>query len=85
MLVHSSKELAKLIYSERKRYKLSQVKAGAKVGLKQTTFSRFEINPENAHISTLFRILSTLDLEMRITPKSKKVKVTAHKQWAEKW
>lgn len=82
MLIHSPNDLAKMISSQRKRTKLSQADAGAKVGLKQTTLSHFEKNPENSQINTLFRILSALDLEIHINPKPKN-KIS--NLWKEKW
>ncbi len=96
MLIHSPKELSKLVFSERKRHKLSQAEAGSNVGLKQTTVSHFEINPERTQVTTLFRILASLDLEIHITPKSKNLKTVPKKirkesekiqvkNWKEKW
>jgi HTH-type transcriptional regulator / antitoxin HipB len=95
MLIHSPKELAKLLYSERKRHRLSQAKAGSKVGLKQTTISHFETNPERTQVTTLFRILASLDLEIHVTPKSENIKIGSKKirkdtekqvkSWKEKW
>lgn len=82
MLIHSPQALAELAYSQRKRNQLSQTQATSKVGLKQTTLSRFETKPEGTQLATLFRILSALDLEMHIIPKSKAQNST---RWKEEW
>lgn len=96
MLIHSPNELSKLIFSERKRHKLSQAEAGSRVGLKQTTVSHFETNPERTQVTTLFRILASLDLEIHVTPKPENLKTVPRKirkesekiqvkNWKEKW
>lgn len=71
MLIHSPQELAKTVLNQRKQKKLSQADTGAKVGLKQTTVSKFEAKPETTQLATLFRILSALELEIHIMPKKK--------------
>lgn len=71
MLVHSPQELAKTVFSRRKQKKLSQANTAAAVGLKQTTLSKFEARPDTTQLATLFRILSSLELEMHILPKKK--------------
>jgi HTH-type transcriptional regulator/antitoxin HipB len=53
MLIHSPKELALLIISQRKKLKLSQADVGRRVGLKQQTISEFEIKPEGTKLNTL--------------------------------
>jgi HTH-type transcriptional regulator / antitoxin HipB len=80
MLVHSPIALAKLVQGERKRSRLNQTQVSSLVGLKQTTLSRFETKPQGTQLETLFRILSALNLEMRIVPKGK-----ASKVWKEEW
>lgn len=69
MLIHSASDLAKAVLSRRKQKKLSQSVTGSKVGLKQTTLSKFETKPETTQLETVFRILSSLGLEMHIMPK----------------
>ena len=80
MLVYSPEGLAKVAHDARKRRKLSQAQVSSLVGLKQNTLSRFETNPQGTQLATLFRILSALDLEMQVVPKSK-----ATKDWKEEW
>lgn len=72
MLIHSAKDLAKFAHTQRKKKSINQSALGAKVGLKQTTISKFEIRPQTTKLDTLFRILSALDMELHIIPKPQK-------------
>ncbi|WP_281188673.1 helix-turn-helix domain-containing protein [Vibrio harveyi] len=73
MLITSPKQLAIHLRDERKSRNLSQNKVADPVGIKQDTVSKFELNPETTRIQTLFRILSSLNLEMHIVPKSESI------------
>lgn len=73
MLITSPKQLAIHLRDERKHKNLSQTKVADPVGLKQDTVSKFELNPETTSIQTLFRILSSLNLEMHIVQKSESI------------
>ncbi|HHF7374319.1 helix-turn-helix domain-containing protein [Legionella bozemanae] len=83
MLIHSPLELALLIKNQRKKLKLSQEEVAALVGLKQKTISAMENNPENMRLSTLFRILSALDLDLKIAAKNDSNTTT--NQWNNEW
>jgi len=83
MLIHAPKELALLAINQRKKLKLSQTDVGSLVGLNQKTISGFENNPENTKLETLFRILSALNLDIKILPKND-VSIP-HTQWKEEW
>ena len=67
--VRSPKELALAVMSQRKKLKLSQLEVGKLVGLKQATLSAFENKPEGTQLETLFRILSALNLDIKISEK----------------
>lgn len=84
MLITSSKQLAIHLRDERKNKNLSQTKIADPVGLKQDTVSKFEVNPEATRIQTLFRILSSLNLDMHIVPKGKSID-QANNGSDEKW
>lgn len=71
MLIRSPNDLAGIVHEQRKQSGVSQSKAASRVGLKQNTISNFEKDPLGTKLDTLFRILSALDLEMHIAPKSK--------------
>ena len=71
MQARSPKELAVYVTDQRKKQKLTQARVGDLVGLKQATISAFENNPETTRIDTLFRILSAINLDLKLEPRSK--------------
>lgn len=83
MLIHSPKELALLVISQRKKLKLSQAEVANLVGLKQKTISAFENKPEGTKLNTLFLILSAVKLDITTIAKDKTTAVNA--QWKEEW
>lgn len=83
MLIRSPKELALQIATQRKKLKLSQTTVGKSVGLKQQTVSDFEIKPEVTQLDTLFRILSALNLDLKLVPKDQEE--TGKNEWHEEW
>ncbi|EGR2744400.1 TPA: helix-turn-helix domain-containing protein [Vibrio parahaemolyticus] len=85
MLITSPKQLAIHLRDERKHKNLSQTKVADPVGLKQDTVSKFELNPETTSIQTLFRILSSLNLEMHIVQKSESIYPKSYDDDGEKW
>ncbi|MBM4985279.1 helix-turn-helix domain-containing protein [Vibrio parahaemolyticus] len=85
MLITSPRQLAIHLRDERKHKNLSQAKVADPVGLKQDTVSQFEINPETTRIQTLFRILSSLNLEMHIVQKGESIYSNLDDEYDEKW
>ncbi|MBH9742189.1 helix-turn-helix domain-containing protein [Vibrio navarrensis] len=85
MLITSPRQLAIHLRDERKHKNLSQTKVADPVGLKQDTVSKFELNPETTSIQTLFRILSSLNLEMHIVQKSESIYSKVDDDDGEKW
>lgn len=83
MFARSPKELALLVTHKRKKLKLSQAEVGNLVGLKQQTISEFEIRPESTQIDTLFRILSALNLDIRVSAKDEAPAMK--NKWKEEW
>lgn len=82
MLIKSPKELAIYAGNYRKKLDLTQSELGQRVGLKQQTVSDFELRPEYCQIETLFRILSALELDMKLVPKNQQ---SGESQWHEEW
>ena len=82
-IVHSPTELSLLIKNQRKKLKLSQAEVGELVGLQQKTISAIENMPENVKLSTVFRILSALDLEMKMASKKESDKTI--NPWVDEW
>ncbi|MCX8758033.1 helix-turn-helix domain-containing protein [Vibrio parahaemolyticus] len=85
MLITSPKQLAIHLRDDRKSKNLSQTKVADPVGIKQDTVSKFELNPETTSIQTLFRILSSLNLEMHIVQKSESIYSKVDDDDEEKW
>lgn len=83
MLIRSPKELALLVINRRKELNLSQAEVGKLVGLKQQTISAFENKPESTKLETLFRILSSTKLNMRLLAKGESY--LAKNDWKEEW
>ena len=65
------KQIGTLVRRARKRSALSQQQLGDKVGLRQETISLIENGNPAAKIETLLAVLSALDLEFQIAPRSK--------------
>lgn len=70
-LARDPKQIGNLIRRARKRQALSQKELGAKAGLRQETISLIESGNPSAKIETLLSVLSVLDLEFHIAPRSK--------------
>jgi HTH-type transcriptional regulator/antitoxin HipB len=84
MFIRSPKELALLVISQRKKHKLSQKEVSKRVGLRQQTISNFEINPNNTKLSTLFHILSAVNLDIKAFNKDEASLIT-QTQWKKEW
>lgn len=70
-LARSPQQIGNLIRRARKKRTLSQQELGQKTGLRQETISLVENGNPGAKIETLLSILSALDLEFHIAPRSK--------------
>lgn len=70
-LARDPKQIGNLIRRARKQRALSQKALGDKAGLRQETISLIESGNAAAKIKTLLAVLAALDLEFRITPRSK--------------
>ena len=70
-LARSPQQIGNLIRRARKRLSLSQQELGKKTGLRQETISLVETGNPSARIETLLSILSALDLEFQVAPRSK--------------
>jgi len=62
-------QLGQILRDRRSSLRLTQYKAGQTVGLLPKTISALEISPEGSSISSLFKLLSALDLEIILRPK----------------
>tara|TARA_B100002019_G_scaffold281149_1_gene284897 strand:- start:3870 stop:4145 length:276 start_codon:yes stop_codon:yes gene_type:complete len=91
MKITDPKALSIYLRDERRRRGLSQGKVGDLVGLRQGTVSKFESMPEKMQLDTLFRLLSALELELAVKPKSCIVRKKnsafsmSGDKWTEEW
>lgn len=65
-MIYSPSQLANHIKLIRTKHKLTQAELAKKVGLKQSTLSGFETNPETTQLKTFFKILQALELKLDI-------------------
>lgn len=67
--VRTTHQLAMVLQGHRKQSRLTQKQTADKVGLLAKTVSALENEPDSVTISSLFKLLSALDLEMVLQPK----------------
>ncbi len=67
----TTRQLALALKGWRKSRKLTQAEAGSQVGLRPKTVSALESKPDPSTLASLFKLLSALELELVIRPKSK--------------
>ncbi len=65
------RQIGAIIRRARKRQGLNQQQLGAKAALRQETISLIETGNAASRIETLLAVLSALDLEFQIAPRSK--------------
>ena len=70
-LARNPKQIGNLIRRARKQRGLSQTQLGERTGLRQATISLIETGNPAATLETILTVLSVLDLELRIAPRSK--------------
>lgn len=70
-LARNPKQIGNLIRRARKQRGLSQTQLGEMAGLRQATISMIETGNPAATLETILTVLSVLDLEFRIVPRSK--------------
>lgn len=70
-LARNPQQIGNLIRRTRKKLGLSQKQIGEQAGLRQETISLIETGNPAAKLETMLAVLSALDLEFRIVPRSK--------------
>lgn len=92
MKVTTSKQLGNCLKDARLSQKLSQSKVASKVGIRQDTVSSFEQNPDATKLETLFKILSSLNLELDVRERGAGTENSLldntpvdNKDWKEEW
>ena len=79
--VQTPVQLGQILKARRNILRLTQEKAGRTVGLLPKTISALEIKPEGSSISSLFKLLSALDLEIVLRPKDHIPEKTKELEW----
>lgn len=64
-------QIGAIIHRERRARGLTQAQLGAKIGRRQATISKLEKGESATQLSTLFDVLSALDLELIVDARSK--------------
>ena len=82
MRITSSKQLSNYVKDSRKRCNLSQSTIAKKVGIKQDTVSKFELDADTTRLETLFKILSALNLDIEIKQRGSN---DPENSWSEDW
>ena len=68
-VIGSPAQLAAVLRGRRNACRLTQAAAGANVGLLPKTISAMESDPGSASVTSLFKLLSALELELVLQPK----------------
>jgi len=68
--ITSPKTLGKVLRQHRKELTLTQTEAGAKLNISQKTISEIESGKSAVRITTIFKYMSALGLEMELSPRS---------------
>ena len=69
-VARTPKQLGQLLKSCRVQQERTQSAVGSKVGIKQSTVSILEADASTARISTLYKLLSALNLELVVRDRS---------------
>lgn len=67
-MIYNAKQLANYLKLVRTQNNWSQAEVAKRIGVKQSTLSNFENDPERCQIQTVFKILQALGLTMDIMP-----------------
>lgn len=78
-VIASPTQLAAVLRGRRDACDLTQKQAGTKVGLLPKTISVLESDPGRSTVASLFKLLSALDVELVLQPKS--TPATSKPEW----
>ncbi|AYM92036.1 MULTISPECIES: type II toxin-antitoxin system antitoxin HipB [Serratia] len=68
--IYSPAQLANYLKLVRQRNHWTQSDLAGRIGIKQATISNFENNPEKTTLTTLFKILQSLEMSMVVCEKN---------------
>ena len=67
-MIYNSKQLANYLKLVRNQNNWSQAEVAKRIGVKQSTLSNFENDPERCQIQTVFKLVQALGRTMPIMP-----------------
>jgi HTH-type transcriptional regulator/antitoxin HipB len=70
-ITRTPRQLGTLLRRRRRELGLTQEALASRIHLRQATVSALEISAADSRLATLFDMLSTLDLELLVRPRSK--------------
>ncbi|UXI00769.1 type II toxin-antitoxin system antitoxin HipB [Photobacterium sp. TY1-4] len=73
-MIYNSRQLANHLKLMRTRKHLTQAQLAKRVGIKQSTLSNFETNPETTQLQTFFKIIQALEVDLEVRERQKEVK-----------
>lgn len=79
--VRTAHQLGQVLRGQRKSKRLTQKAVGISVGLLPKTISSLESSPERASVESLLKLLSALDLELVLRPKSAGAERSTSSEW----
>lgn len=71
LIARNTKQLGQVLQRLRQQQKLTQTALGEKTQLRQATISTLENGEDGSKLQTVFDILTALDLELVVRPRSK--------------
>ncbi|AXQ27484.1 helix-turn-helix domain-containing protein [Solimonas sp. K1W22B-7] len=80
-VARTPEQLGQLLRSCRAQRGITQSLAGAKVGLKQSTVSGIELDASRSSVETLYKLLSSLDLELVLRDKQARTPGRSQREW----
>jgi HTH-type transcriptional regulator/antitoxin HipB len=74
--IYSPVQLANYLKLVRQKNQWTQSELAQRMGIKQATVSNFENHPEKTTLTTVFKILQSLELSMAICEKMRRIPIT---------
>jgi HTH-type transcriptional regulator/antitoxin HipB len=75
--IQTTQQLSSHLRSLRKRLGLTQAQLGMRLGIEQARIGKIERNPGSVSVEQLLHLLTVLESELLIRPKTAKFRVTA--------
>ncbi|MEN5015137.1 type II toxin-antitoxin system antitoxin HipB [Erwinia sp. Eh17-17] len=83
--LYSPGQLANYMKLVRQKNQWTQNELARRIGIKQSTISNFENNPDKTTVSTLFKLLQALEMEMMLFEKNRAMACEENQQQDTDW